>query len=66
MKRLITIKLTRAEADALIDIGNLGIADAHDSQDDETLDQADIAEAVLHRDGTMTLTGIAPLRLARS
>lgn len=51
MKRKITIKLTRAEADALINRANAGIADAHDSQEDEYLEEADVCDAVLNRIG---------------
>lgn len=51
-KRIITIKLTRQEADAIIDAGNAGIADLHDAQDDDSLETADIADAVLNKIGS--------------
>lgn len=56
MKRLITIKLTRVEADALINAGNRGIADMHDSQDDDQLEAADVADAILDRIGAAAST----------
>lgn len=51
MNRVITIKLTREEADAMMTAGNAGVADLHDAGDDESLDAADIADAVLDRIG---------------
>jgi hypothetical protein len=50
-KRIIILKLTRAEADALIAAGNAGIADMHDSRDDEQLVKADLADRVLDKLG---------------
>ena len=51
MKRLIAVKFTRAEADALLNAGNRGVADLHDAQDDESLEQADLADAALRKIG---------------
>lgn len=50
-KRIITLKLTRKEADVLLETGNRGVADLHDAQDDESLEMADIADAILDRLG---------------
>lgn len=52
-KNFITVKLTRAEVNALIDVGNRGVADLHDSGDDDHLEQADIADAVLTENGAI-------------
>lgn len=49
MRRLITIKLTKDEVNAIIDAGNAGIADMHDSQEDRQLEAADVADAVLNK-----------------
>lgn len=59
-KRIVTLKLTRKEVDALMSAANAGIADMHDSMDDEQLDEADVADKVLDRLGqSMRLAGWA-------
>lgn len=52
-KRIIHLKLTEAEANALIDAGNSGIADMHDSQEDDQLKTADVVDVVLDRLGQL-------------
>jgi hypothetical protein len=60
LKRIITLKLTRKEADALMDVGNAGIADMHDAQDDDSLKTADVADDVLTKLGqAMRIAGWA-------
>lgn len=51
MKRSITIKLTKDEADSLLVAGNAGIADLIDAQDDESLETANSADKVLDKIG---------------
>lgn len=51
MKRVIHLKLTRAEAEALLDAGNRGVSDLHDAGDDESLAAADWADAALDKLG---------------
>lgn len=51
MKKVISIKLTRPEAEALMDAGNAGIADLHDAQDDESLETAEVADRALNKIG---------------
>lgn len=51
MKRVIHLKLTRAEAEALLDAGSRGVSDLHDAGDGESLTAADWADAALDKLG---------------
>lgn len=51
MKRIITLKLTKIEAEGLMDAGNRGVADLHDSGTDDDLKSADAADLALDKLG---------------
>ncbi len=50
-KRIIWLRLTEKEADALMESANEGIADQHDSQDGYQLETADVTDEILNRLG---------------
>lgn len=51
MKRAIRLKLSRDEAESLMNRAHAGIADALDSQEDDQLREADVVDALLYRLG---------------
>lgn len=50
-KRVIVIRLTRDEAEGLLNAGNRGVADLIDAQGDEDLEAAEWAEKALNKLG---------------
>ncbi len=50
-RRIITLKLNKVEAEAMLHTGTAGIADLIDAQDDESLALAEVIDAVMDKLG---------------